>query len=760
VCASCDAPASTTDWCSFSRDNCASCSNAQWCGSNDVAPHAPVPTPRPTPVPTISATTVASSALVLEGVSAEAFTAADAAAVKAALEAELVGSKVTDVTAVADDTEALEEAIAAKSMHRYLAESCVVSFVVEAPGSDGNALLERLSNAVACDDFSERLADDPLYASVDIERSQTYIRERSEVAVIVPVNDDSIAEDSSSSKREPFDAAGASGGAAALVALLVVAAVLVRRRQQQRKVFAPATVTTLLDDVEAAEDVVELNIDGETAAVPTPPVHVVSPDQEQRVRSLSKEPTTPSAARGFLDSARGFLFETFARRRKVERLLTFEEGAVSVRWPGSEDLVWSNGLASASTGYSIEIKPAQQMALELVKGAPLVQRASTLRTALDSLRVSWEVGRVQFTVRRDNCFGDAISVLGNLPPDKWRQPFFVTFRGEPGLDAGGVSREFFYKAISELLDPARGVFRTVEGSTYYPNDDFVVADALQGSEERVLTFAGRLLGKALLESHHVPSGFNGVLLKHLLSLPVSLTDDLKLLDAEVARSLELISAMNDSQLSDLALTFSVARPTLKGVHDISLRGDGCEEVTEGNVKEFAQLRATADLGGQQTKSIGALVRGFRDVVPRACLLLLESPEELREALAGVEALDVQEWRRETKLRGAFKDAPSHKVVEWFWSYVASLDAAKKAELLRWATGSARCPLGGFAKLHGRDGVLRPFTLTSVELAQCAYPRAHTCFNRIDLPLFNCQRDLADAFAVALDPRHAEAFSMD
>ena len=79
---------------------------------------------------------------------------------------------------------------------------------------------------------------------------------------------------------------------------------------------------------------------------------------------------------------------------------------------------------------------------------------------------------------------------------------------------------------------------------------------------------------------------------------------------------------------------------------------------------------------------------------------------------------------EAKLRGAFKDAPKHKVVEWFWSYVATLSHAKKAELLRWATGSARCPLGGFAKLHGRDGVLRPFTLTSVELAQCAYPRAH------------------------------------
>ena len=73
-----------------------------------------------------------------------------------------------------------------------------------------------------------------------------------------------------------------------------------------------------------------------------------------------------------------------------------------------------------------------------------------------------------------------------------------------------------------------------------------------------------------------------------------------------------------------------------------------------------------------------------------------------------------------------KDTPKHAVVEWYWSYVSSLDAAKKAELLKWATGSARCPLGGFAKLHGRDGVLRPFTLTSVELAQCAYPLSEKC----------------------------------
>ena len=444
-----------------------------------------------------------------------------------------------------------------------------------------------------------------------------------------------------------------------------------------------------------------------------------------------------------------FFGKALASFRAIPRHVTFGDGTASVSWPGSKDLVgrrvdgrWE--LASASDGYDAPCTPHQRETFERVQGTALAERAAALRTSLDQLRVSWEVGRVQFNVRRGNCFGDAISVLGELPVERWRQPFFVVFRGEPGLDAGGVSREFFFKAISELLDPAKGVFRVVEGSTYYPNDDFVVERALNGAEERVLTFAGRLLGKALLEGHHVPAGWNAVLLKHLMALPVSLRDDLRLLDAEISRSLELIADMSGAQLSDLALTFSVARPTLNGFEDVSLRGDGGEEVTEGNVQEFARLRATADLGGQQAKSIGCLVRGFRDVVPEATLLLLETPEELREALAGVEALDVGEWRAATQLRGEFKDTPKHAVVEWYWSYVSSLGAAKKAELLKWATGSARCPLGGFAKLHGRDGVLRPFTLTSVELAQCAYPRAHTCFNRIDLPLFANQRDLVAA----------------
>ena len=557
--------------------------------------------------------------------------------------------------------------------------------------------------------------------------------------------------DTSSGGNTRADAKIAGGGAAAGVAVLFLAAgVLLLHRRSTSKLVRGA-------DLDGAEML--------DAEAPPPPLEADAPPPPPPRGWLS----SPGGDRlgGLTRWVSGSLRDALAKLTAIPRRITFgDAGTASVSWPGSEDVVGRlvDGrldLGSASSGYDVPCPPAQRMSFELVKGGPLAQRAAALRTSLDALRLSWEVGRVSCEVRRSNCFGDAISVLGDLPTDRWREPFFVLFRGEPALDAGGVSREFFHLAISELLDPAKGVFRIVEGSTYYPNDDFVVRDALGGQQDRVLTFAGRLLGKALLEGHHVPAGWNAVLLKHFMGLPISLKDDLKLLDSEVARSLELISGMNDAQLSDMALTFSVARPTLNGFEDVVLRGNGCEEVCEGNVAEFTRLRATADLGGQQEKTIGCLVRGFREVAPEAVLLFLESSEELREALAGVEALDVGEWRASTQLRGAFKETTKHDVVvEWFWSYVAALDAAKKADLLKWATGSARCPLGGFAKLHGRDGIRRSFTLTSVELAQCAYPRAHTCFNRIDLPLYACKRDLAQAFDVALDPRHAQVFSMD
>ena len=111
-------------------------------------------------------------------------------------------------------------------------------------------------------------------------------------------------------------------------------------------------------------------------------------------------------------------------------------------------------------------------------------------------------------------------------------------------------------------------------------------------------------------------------------------------------------------------------------------------------------------------------------------------------------------------RGAFQtDGEEHEVCQWFWQMVRAWSPERRAQLLQWTTGHARVPVQGFSHLMGRDGVLRKFTLTSLELSQAVYPRAHTCFNRIDVPLYRTKEELVSGFEFVLELGD-QTFTMD
>ena len=115
----------------------------------------------------------------------------------------------------------------------------------------------------------------------------------------------------------------------------------------------------------------------------------------------------------------------------------------------------------------------------------------------------------------------------------------------------------------------------------------------------------------------------------------------------------------------------------------------------------------------------------------------------------------------TVYKGAFaNDRAEHPVTRAFWQVVERWDDERRARLLQWTTGSARLPVGGFAQLQQRDGVSRCFCLTSIPVSQATYPRAHTCFNRIDLPLYDRPaNEMPRALEFVITNATAE-FSMD
>ncbi|EGB10700.1 hypothetical protein AURANDRAFT_22652, partial [Aureococcus anophagefferens] len=80
----------------------------------------------------------------------------------------------------------------------------------------------------------------------------------------------------------------------------------------------------------------------------------------------------------------------------------------------------------------------------------------------------------------------------------------------------------------------------------------------------------------------------------------------------------------------------------------------------------------------------------------------------------------------------------------FFELVESYDGEARARLLLFATGYARLPPGGFARLAPR------LTVTvDVRGDPARLPTAHTCFNALTLPPYASRADLAAKLGVAL-----------
>ena len=104
--------------------------------------------------------------------------------------------------------------------------------------------------------------------------------------------------------------------------------------------------------------------------------------------------------------------------------------------------------------------------------------------------------------------------------------FQFEFLGEPGLDAGGLAREFYEELSVVLFDPDIGLFEGGgNGSSVQINP---VSDMLISSEDvdhlQYFHFAGRFLGKALFDGRTVKAHLVKPLYMHLLGWPVRFGD--------------------------------------------------------------------------------------------------------------------------------------------------------------------------------------------------------------------------------------------
>ncbi|XP_041486651.1 E3 ubiquitin-protein ligase HECW1 isoform X1 [Microtus oregoni] len=351
-------------------------------------------------------------------------------------------------------------------------------------------------------------------------------------------------------------------------------------------------------------------------------------------------------------------------------------------------------------------------------------------------------GKIKLIIRRDHLLeGTFNQVMAYSRKELQRNKLYITFVGEEGLDYSGPSREFFFLLSQELFNPYYGLFE------YSANDTYTVQiSPMSAFVENYLEwfrFSGRILGLALIHQYLLDAFFTRPFYKGLLKLPCDLSD-LEYLDEEFHQSLQW---MKDNNITDiLDLTFTVNEEVFGQVTERELKSGGANtQVTEKNKKEYIERMVKWRVERGVVQQTEALVRGFYEVVDSRLVSVFDA-RELELVIAGTAEIDLNDWRNNTEYRGGYHD--SHLVIRWFWAAVERFNNEQRLRLLQFVTGTSSVPYEGFAALRGSNG-LRRFCIEKWGKIT-SLPRAHTCFNRLDLPPYPSYSMLYEKLLTAVE----------
>uniref|UniRef100_A0A3P8ZRR8 HECT-type E3 ubiquitin transferase n=1 Tax=Esox lucius TaxID=8010 RepID=A0A3P8ZRR8_ESOLU len=369
----------------------------------------------------------------------------------------------------------------------------------------------------------------------------------------------------------------------------------------------------------------------------------------------------------------------------------------------------------------------------------LVQKLKILRQELSQQQP--QAGHCRIEVSREEIFEESYrQVMKMRPKDLWKR-LMVKFKGEEGLDYGGVAREWLYLLSHEMLNPYYGLFQ-------YSRDDIYTLQinpdsAVNPEHLSYFHFVGRIMGMAVFHGHYIDGGFTLPFYKQLLGKPITL-GDMESVDPDLHNSLVWI--LDNDITGVLDHTFCVEHNAYGEIIQHELKPNGKSiQVTQDTKKEYVRLYVNwRFLRGIEAQFL-ALQKGFNEVIPQHLLKAFDE-KELELIVCGLGKIDINDWKSNTRLKHCTADS---NIVKWFWRAVESYDEERRARLLQFVTGSSRVPLQGFKALQGAAGP-RLFTIHQIDASSNNLPKAHTCFNRIDIPPYEHYDKLYDKLLTAIE----------
>ncbi|XP_021934892.1 E3 ubiquitin-protein ligase Nedd-4 isoform X2 [Zootermopsis nevadensis] len=350
--------------------------------------------------------------------------------------------------------------------------------------------------------------------------------------------------------------------------------------------------------------------------------------------------------------------------------------------------------------------------------------------------------KFEIKVRRQNILEDSYRIISSVNRmELFKTKLWVEFEGEVGLDYGGLAREWFFLLSKEMFNPYYGLFE------YSAMDNYTLQiNPFSGlcNEEHLnyFKFIGRIAGMAVYHGKLLDAFFIRPFYKMMLGKAIDLKD-MESVDSEYYNSLLWIK---ENDPSELELTFCVDEESFGHFSQRELKPDGANiPLTNENKDEYISLVIQWRFVSRVQDQMNSFLDGFNGLVPLNLVKIFDE-HELELLMCGIQNIDVKDWKQNTLYKGDYH--PNHIIVQWFWRVVLSFNNEMRARLLQFVTGTSRVPMNGFKELYGSNG---PQLFTIEKWGQPEnYPRAHTCFNRLDLPPYESYQQLREKLIKAIE----------
>jgi E3 ubiquitin-protein ligase HUWE1 len=215
---------------------------------------------------------------------------------------------------------------------------------------------------------------------------------------------------------------------------------------------------------------------------------------------------------------------------------------------------------------------------------------------------------LQLNVRREHVFMDSYKAMYFKRGDEIKYAkLSVRFHGEEGVDAGGVTREWFQVISKQIFNPNYALFAPVAGdkTTFHPDQ----RSSINSEHLSFFKFTGHVIGKALYEGRVMDCHFSRAVYKRILGKPVSLKD-METLDLDYYKSLVW---MLENDIDDIITeTFSVEVDEFGATKIIDLIPDGRNiPVTNQNKQDYVRRIVDHKLLHSISSQIEAFLEGKR-----------------------------------------------------------------------------------------------------------------------------------------------------